>query len=517
MRKTTTARVTTVALLTACLFSCQKELDTSSVKPMPGVPKSQDIQANYPGFDWDNPAVTTMPVSTNSPTVYVPWRSNGGTPLDPGIVNDYHKSDGWELVFDTFSPDNFPNAGNQGAVATSTAQPAGGLYFALYNRYRGILRYYLYIPPGLFGNSTQLEHGLQVYTQGNTSKLLNFEGADIVDVNNNSAGFTKTSKDGVSTTGGWYAMQYQIAYDPAFAGTTFPNPGFRWDTYSVNLTQISLNGTEVGTTKGTITSPQVDLNWANIAANGLVGIAEIFASGVTGSSTGPFTALQQAAQGGLSGSASGILSGLFGGSSASSQTVDLTMNSTITTTGTATSNQPYELNSMPFPSQIAGSNGVPPLISHSLGLFTLPARPSIKVHTTRTQTSGPSGTGYQYSYQYTFDSNAVYNTVLNNLNTSVFNSDPSTGATVSKFKAEIVIVDPDTNSPFTSSGKQETIGNHTVYTGGAVQDVYSVVHGGAPSATGQQAAIRISFYVQPNSGAPAPFIVKTFLADVTAN
>lgn len=475
-----------------------------------GKPVSQDIAANYP-FDWES--TTTMPVAANSPVVYVPWQSQGGTPLDPGIVNDYHKADGWDLVFNSFAPDNFPNNGDRGAQATSGGQPSGGLYFALYNRYRGILRYYMYIPPGLFGSSTQLEHGLQIYSaNGTTSKMLNFESGEIVNPTNNTAGFTKTNKDGVPTTGGWYAMQYQIAYDPAFASTSYPNLGFKWDTYSTSVTQINLNGTEVGTTKGTITTPQPDFNWVNATVNAGLGVAEVFLGGIPGgaAATGGFTALQQAAQGGLSGSVSGLLNGIFGGNSANTQTVDLTMNSTITTTGTGTTGQIYEANSLRFPGQTTpGTNGIAPLVNYSLGLFNLPARPIVQ--------GDYSGDGVPHSnqlndfyYTYTVDVNAIQNSLQKNLN--VINTDP-TGAHITNFNAEVLVLDLPSN--WDADGRREVIGSHVGYSGNPVTTHYaSTVYKGHRDG---QVTVRVSFNVEPNtpvSGRPPIFIVKTFAANV---
>lgn len=498
------------------LPSCQRDITVAPNNVAIGTPATQDIQANYPGFDWDNPATTTMPASASSPTVYVPWRSNGGTPLDAGIVDDYHKSDGWELVYNSFAPDNFPNSGNTGAVATSGGQPAGGLYFALYNRYRGILRYYLYIPPGLFSSSTQIAHGLQIYTSGNTSKMLNFEGVDIVDPSLNTRGFTKTNKDGVSTTGGWYAMQYQIAYDPTFASTVFPNPGFRWDSYSTSVTQINLNGVEEGTIKGTITTPTPDFNWSDLVSgtnivNAALTAVEVYGTFGLASAEGKYgKAFSSAASGGLAGNTTGLLSGIFGGNSANSQTVDLTLNSTITTTGTATTNQPYELNAMPFPGQqVSNTNAVPPLITHAIGLFNLSARPTVTLQVTRaTSYDGNVTPGYA---DYQVDARLIEKSLLQ-LNPSVFNSNAD-GATYRNFKAEIVAFEPG-NWVSPNGVAPEIIGNHTAYTAPNGLQLQNNAFR-TPPTVASNVGIRISFTVVPNnSNTPTSFIVKTFQASV---
>lgn len=519
MIKRTPTRVAVATLLIASLFSCRKETEVGPNAVVPNNPLSQDIQAHY-SFDWDNPNTTTMPVSSQSPVVYVPWRSNGGTPLDADIVNDYHKIDGWDLVFDSFSPDNFPRPGNTGAIATSNALPAGGLYFALYNRYRGILRYYLYTPPGLFGSSTQLDHGLSSYAKPSNTRMLNFEAGDIASATAHAEGFTKTNKDGISVTGGWYVMQYQLAYDPQFATTTFPGTGFKWDTYTVSVNQIKLNGKEIGTSKGTITTPKPDFDWSNAIVNGGLAVIEAFGLG------GP-KVVADIAQGALAGNVTNFLSGVFSSRSSSQQTVDLEINSNIETSGSSTGQQPYELNSMPFPGQNSGQNGVTPLATYSLGLFNLSAPPTVTadVYTYPVSGGGGGGTTFpgggggglddqtEYDFYYTIDPAAVR--ALVQLNPDVFNNpDPAKGADFNDFKAEVVALDPDPNYTPAGVNKAETIGIHRASTGTpyirfAITSS-SYMQPGPPT---NSLAVRVSFIVHPHNGSADQLIVKTFSLD----
>lgn len=498
------------------LSSCQKEIAVTPNSVTANKPTSQDIQANYPGFDWDNPATITMPGATGkanpnlvSPLINVPWRSNGGTPLDAGIVNDYHKIDGWELVYNTFSPDNFPNAGNVGTIATTTWQPSGGFYFALYNRYKGLLRYYMYIPPGFFGSSTQISHGLGSY--GNVpTKMLNFEGTTISDPNNSSIGFSKTSKDGVSATGGWYAMQYQIAYDPAFANTTFPNSGFKWDVYSTSISQISLNGVEKGSIAGTIVAPKPDFNWATA----VLGVAQLAGT----IAFNPENGFASAAAGGLSGSTQGVLDGLFGGPT--TQSVSLDVSSNITTNGTITTFQPYALNSMPFPGQnVLDPNAVPPLINHSLGLFNLSSRPVV---TARASISTPTnttrgGVPSTYSRSYSVNTNAVRALFNQSLNSDVVNSDIIRGASITDFKAEVVAFAPSQQGwMYPNDTQWESNGGYTAFTGNYIS-LTKTGYGQVIPPAATSLGVRVSFHVVPNDpnykSGPI-FIVKTFQANV---
>lgn len=438
-----------------------------------------------------------MPSSGN-PQIYMPWSTQGGAYLDPAIAGDFVKNDGWDLVYDSFNPN--VQVVNQGQ--------AGGYYFALYNRYRGILRYYLYIPSGNFGSSTNISHGLSVYSNsGITSKMLNFQGVDIVDANGNTDGFTQTSTKAIANAGGWYYMQYQIAYDPSFSNTTFPSLGFAWDSYNISVSNISLNGVEQGTANGTITTPKKNFDWAGA----VLGVAEIVgAAGGFGDKTG----FADAVAAGLSGKASGFLSGIFGGNSANSQEVALTINSNIKTTGTSTTSQPIAPNTFIFPGQTVTSPQYPaPLVNYPLGLFNLTGRPTINVHTTRTSIRNPSDPTIrinEFANAYTVDNN-IFNSLLAQ-NPSVFNSDPIKGAALRNLRTEAVVINPNTDDNFSGYGNHETIGNLSVYTGGIVTIQYRVEH--AANHIANQVAVRVSFNVVPNNGAPSSFIVKTFLADL---
>lgn len=501
MKTINTVKAIVMASLVLSFSSCQKEIAVSPNTVIPGKSVSKDYEANYP-FDWDNPAVTTMPVSArlNSPAVSVPWRSNGGLPLDPAIVNDYHRIDGWDLVYCSFSPDDFPRQGLNGVVATALALPGGGLYFALYNRFRGVLRYYLYVPPGTYGYTTQIQHGLQVYSAGNTTKALNFETNEICDNNasaalGNGRGFTKTNKDGLPITGGWYAMQYQIAYDPALTGSMYGNPSFRWDAYSVNISQINLDGTEVGTSRGVIQTTTADYDWSNVNLG--LAIIEGFASFGSGS-------VATAVASGIAGNTTGFLSGLFGTTSAGQQTVDLKINANISTTGSIKSNTPYLANAIPFPlQQVAGSNGVAPLINYPMGVFNLSGRPTVKLTTVSTGA---------------YTENRVY-TVDSSLEQQVFQFNPylgsqfsgSGGASYSNFKTELIYREAAATVSTLVSGKKETIGSSNYFTG-----VNSVTIGSNQrDRVSFYVAVRVSFYVVPfNPSSPKQFIVKTFWANV---
>src|SRR5450432_1216105 len=145
----------TVIVFCTLIFLAGCKKDTTAYQQISVTnPDAKDGFPNYP-FNWET-ATTMMPSTTNpayNPSM--PWSSQSGAYIDANLISDYKSSDGWVLVFNTFNPTNnyyITNAAN------------GGLYFALYNIYRGLLRFYLYVPAGQFGGGAEIQHGLSVYS-----------------------------------------------------------------------------------------------------------------------------------------------------------------------------------------------------------------------------------------------------------------------------------------------------------------------------------------------------------------
>ena len=114
-------------------------------------------------MDWE--AGDYLP-SSPANVVPFPWKGLIGS-NSSFLVQDYKSSDGWNLVYNTFSPTASPYF---------STMPPGGLYFALYNRYRGLLRFYLYSPPGWIASSSNIQHGLSLSPTGSTSSsMLNYK------------------------------------------------------------------------------------------------------------------------------------------------------------------------------------------------------------------------------------------------------------------------------------------------------------------------------------------------------
>ncbi len=479
--------------------SCTKEINQESIS-VKGTKSKDD---NY-YFNWET--ATHMPVSPSSSVQPpMPWQSQSGSYIDANLVSDYKISDGWDLVYNTFNPNVMPFA---------NTQPAGGLYFALYNRFRGLLRFYLYIPSGLFGSSSNIEHGLSVYSDNSTtSKMLNFDGADIVDANINTTSFTKTNNTGVAVGGGWYAMQYKIAYDPGFSSTTYPHLGFTWNSRTVSISQIQLEGTQQGTINGNISQPSGGFNWTSALVNGILGAAEIYGT-AGGSFLGTMgTNMTSAATGGLAGNVTGFFSGIFGGNSNNNQEVDLTMNTTLALSGSLTSSQPLVPNSLVFPGQtIANTVGAPnPLTAYPLGLFNLSGRPTVNETTTSSIVYPPSDPTVPYNQfvnNYTVDA-AIFNSLFIT-NNNVINSS-STGATIQSLATQVELLNPNQGYNFQTNGTLQNIGDYIAYESPNLTTQYTIEH---QQPSNNLVAVKVSFYVVPNNGAPRSLIVKTFLANL---
>lgn len=486
--------------------SCKREsADFNQSITINGQNKTKDGFPNY-SFNWET-ATQMMPSSTNptyNPTM--PWSSQSGSYIDPAIIGDYKSSDGWVLVYNTFNPTN-------NEYLTNAA--SGGLYFALYNVYRGILRYYLYIPSGQFGGGVNIQHGLSIYSSaGNTTSMLNFEGADIVDANAKVAAFTKTGDMGVAQQGGWYAMQYEIAYDPNFSSASFPSLGIAWNSQTVNISKIELQGSQVGSITGNITQQSSGFNWAGTLINLALGAAEIYASGglSTLTSANTITQLNTAAASGLAGNATGFLSGIFGGNSNNPQEVDLKMSTTISLAGTETSTNELSPNTFVFPGEsiAQGNPSYPPLYTSPLGVFNLTARPIVYVHTTPAQFTLNGDRTYN-------GANDVFTVDPNLLSKIVYNSAVTRVATIKVLKTDLLI------SPTITSGTW----NGTLFGGSwagteSFGSYYELIRN--PSFVQQEVQtnsgwvgntyVRLVLQVTPNNGAPASTIVKTFLANV---
>jgi hypothetical protein len=322
-----------VTIIIFTFSNCKKQTTLNQIP----TGNSKDSPISPYVFNWET--ATSMPVSPLvAIPIYLPWQGTVGG-VDGNIVNDYKSADGWRLVWNTFGPNARPDLSTQ----------PGGYYFALYNVFRGILRFYLYIPPGFQSPSSYIAHGLSLYPNLSTSSsMLNFMGTDIIDLSSNKTNIVKTSGTGVNFLGSWLSMDYEIAYDPNIANQVSSNVALQWNTAAVGVTTYNLAGS--GTTTGTVSTPAGGFDLTSTLGNLTTGLAEI--SGLNQLSllknASDFQKNATSAVGGaLGNTVSGFFSGILGGIAGNSTTTDVNLKTSFTVTGSGTT--PIQLNAPHFP------------------------------------------------------------------------------------------------------------------------------------------------------------------------
>jgi hypothetical protein len=261
-----------------------------------------------PDLDWEN--IAWMPTPAGNPAIPVPWQGGlGGAKMDDDMIFDFKKSDGWELVYNTF---------NTNAVPPS-------YYFMLYNKYRGVVRTYFYVAVGGNAPSTNLVHLLSVRgTNPGLTPILNFAAQDYIDYNVHSANVSQLLPYQVSSSGSWYAAEYELAYDANTSATAYDQIRLEWQINPNSIASVALNGTQIGDLSGTITSSSANSNFFSTAVNG------VFAAGIKIGADSTLTAkaikflpkfikqpIITAGQNAITGLIKGFVSGILGGSSSS--------------------------------------------------------------------------------------------------------------------------------------------------------------------------------------------------------
>ena len=513
-----------IASFPTLLFSCKKDYgDQVSVN-------SGHTKGNLPNapFNWETSSVMMPSLLPNSPTsaLYnpsLPWSSGNGY-LSPNILSDYKSSDGWYLIYNTFQPIN---------NYYITNSQSGGLYFALYNIYRGILRFYLWIPQGDILGGSSIQHGLSVASTGATTSLLNFDGIDPLVKN---TAIIKANNQGINQLGGWYAMQYEIAYDPNFTSQNYPSLGINWNAYKISTAALSLSGTQVGTISGSIMQQSTGIDWNSALIHGIMIAAEIYGVGdisqsgsLVGNPNVP-SLLQSAAAGGLAGNSTGILSAIIGGNSNNTQEVDLKMNTTLQVSGTITTPSPVLTNPQVFPGEaIANNPAYPPLFMNSsqqtltvgglqpsLGVFNLVKRPTVHVASTK-RTPVPSNFTLDWPASFYYLNSFSIDPTATIINGPVFVVNPviaATGATLRIVKTEILLENAYHNDEFYNIAPHlENIGDLTLSNVSAPYNTCDGIIWGSQSDGQGPVLVRYTVAVTSPTGIVST-IIKTFIADV---
>ncbi|MBC8154649.1 MAG: hypothetical protein H7Z72_17260 [Bacteroidetes bacterium] len=415
-------------------------------------------------FDWENAQYVPNP-STVTP-IPVPWSDLAKRAFSDDIRYDYKKADGWEMVYSTFS---------------SRAIYGGGQSLVLYNKYRGLLRYYFYIDSGTqnIRDHNTIVHRLVTQGEGaSASPLLNFAEQPIVDLTQTSRRYITLEPQATSDKT-WYAVQTELAYDPQLAKWRYETFGIDWIITSDKISSVSVNGSKP--TQALLTGLHIDgTNAYDNAGSTFTGTAQLLINGSQG-----VQKLQTAGQDvrdvstNLAQTTTGnLLSGvLIPPGTASSSILPLPATLQLTKPG---SSAPITSPSFALPGyDNSGTLGVNPQYNEAPGVFYLESKPVI------TAQMSPTGTS---PYVYTLDVPSVR---------YLFNPAVTNHAAIKNIRQEIVA---SATNPSTSSA----LATPTLYTG------TSLTANKALAIIG----VRVSFDVAPKNGSAPVRIIKTFKADI---
>ncbi|WP_293946738.1 MULTISPECIES: hypothetical protein [unclassified Sphingobacterium] len=507
-------------------MSCQKEQFDSLNSVEDSIKKKANVSTslNTYSFDWEN--ATYLPSKNNTNQLLLPWKS-GTTSINPEYADDYKKYDGWELAYNTFNPDVFLNDVNY------------NYYFALYNKYRGVLRFYHWLPSSSVA-STYVEHGLKLYGSYN-SNILNYNAVERVSPVNQKS-FSMIENQKLTYSGGtWYIFEYEMAYDPNIKNTSFPSFGLSSVPSWVNLSQININGTATGKIEGTIGNPGSSFNLTGLLQNGTATLMgnwanSLFLSIFTSSATGQAELTKTLTDGGK-GIVKGIINGLLGlgGTGNTFQKVKLNLNTDIKLNGSITSSGSLFDMKFAIPGQSNSTSIFGVNYHKNLGIFSLANTPIIT-------NVGDASTIVIKDDQYNEDE--YHNITVNSLtikqssvnivwNPDIINITPE-GARIENLQMQIVNIYPTGQYSFGTTNSLDNlkapieVGRDCYFTGNllieknGIQDLalskpnstdpFVLVRADSGFTTEDEFGIRFIFDVVPNNGAPKTKIIRTFQA-----
>ncbi|EKA82108.1 hypothetical protein PDM24_09685 [Bacteroides fragilis] len=398
-------------LFITCFISCQDEqLILESPVSTRSIPT--------PTFDWEN--ADWMPTPSGQSRIPSPWVGQGSIASIYGmdVINDRKSSDGWVLLYNTFE--------------TKASGPLVNPYFILYNKYRGIMRIFLYTTTQFISPSTYLQDGISIISN-HKSSLLNFMGEAIVDGSKNKETYSQMQPapdDGSLplASNKWYMMQYELAYDEQIAQLPYNSIQLNWYMNYYNVEKIDLNGDFVGTIKSAIGSSSGNNIFSGLGNVGkvtgtgiLAGIGDNFLyKNTINEETGenklglPKSIFKSAVKGiksaisksssDLPGAIIGAFSAMFSSGNGESKLINLNIDAKITLEGTAKSSGSFPGSPISFwipgTSIPSSATGYIPYYQESLGVFNFIGKPKIEV----------TGKGEYIYYDY-FDETPVWATL----------------------------------------------------------------------------------------------------------
>lgn len=468
-------------------------------------------------FDWE--AADWMPTPVGQSRIPVPWIGQGSLVSAYGmdIINDMKASEGWELLYNTFDID----------APGQLVNP----YFVLYNKYRGIMRIYLYITTQFVTPSSYIEDGISVISTYQTS-ILNFLGNEIIDGEVCQKSYSQVQPQPLDgslplASNKWYMMQYEMAYDPNISTIPYSDIQLSWKLNYHNIAQMTIDGQLVGSITGVIGASSSDTsasikNFAKGAGVAvLAGVGkEVILNNTINSNTGEnrigldpsifkdvLSGISKAVSssvGGLPGAAIKMLSGIFGGTGTKAVPVNFRINTEIslkgeTITGGAFPSSPTSF-WMPGTNIASNANGYIPLYNKVLGVCNIQGQPILNLRVTMRSYEEPDEP---------FDPDRLLTIREETLHLPqsidfsdylIFNPEVLKIATVTVEKQELVVVDSSL-----SKARQISI-NPT----GPYMAKYGSTFGDYDNISPLQFAVRFMIKVSPLDGTAPSMIVKTY-------
>lgn len=420
--------------LSVILFGCKKQ-DNDSVIRVDSSQKTTGGPIPSYNFDWEN--TTYLPsASTSVNQVPMPWNS-GTTAIDVNVAFDYKRVDGWELVYNSFSPTVYLN------------DPNYTYFFALYNKYRGLLRFYLWHPSS--SNATDFAtHKLSLYGNNVVSNMLQFNGNENIDILNlDQNGYNVIQQQPINSSGGtWYAFQYEMAYDPTIATSTFPSTGLTWNSGWSSITSFNLLGSTTGTLKGTIGAPSTGFNFGSFLTKSAINfVGEYGYNAYLGAFIGEqqaLTNLNNTITNARNGVVKGLLNGILGIGGTAPQPISLTLNTETKITGNSVTNGGMVNMKLILPGQQNSltADGLTPSYNNVMGLFKLQSKPIVHM-SAQTYTVYDDDPIYAGAVEYedlhlSLDQNSIQFI----WNPAIVNSSFS-GVTISNIRKQVILMDGD--------------------------------------------------------------------------
>jgi hypothetical protein len=243
------------------LFSCSEAnieviddtLDYASTETteLPSISIRSDLKSttsigNYSIDLNDPPRTVCIDGTVHSPFLY--WfDTNVSSKVPSGIKDDIESIDGWEVLYNTIQ--SYDTETQYGTITYP--------FIGIYNKYRGIIRFFYYHPLDSDGNDLV---GILGLNESNTSKIFNHslvsesfsldEGQQYVSCLGTALSSDLSSIDNGLSKNHWYCFEFELTcYDPDdYSG------GLIFAIKSISRSNITLSGSITGSITGSIIS-----------------------------------------------------------------------------------------------------------------------------------------------------------------------------------------------------------------------------------------------------------------------